>query len=255
MSNNDLLTQREFSFFKPHPIMVDHIERCRSFFGVPKKDFRIVDWGCGRGVLVLWLRERGYDAVGVDINPKAFQNGAALFASKGYPVDGCLYALDPCGSAPFPDASFHFVISYQALEHIEDLEAASAEWARVTADGGAGFHIYPPHLRLVEAHLFMPFVHWLPKNAARKWLIGFFVLAGVEPRWWPNQKVSWKEKQRVYYKYSVGETFYRTPAAIRGVLAAQGLEMEFVDVGGGRRRWFMNFRGDVGLATTRPRRA
>jgi hypothetical protein len=72
--------------------------------------------------------------------------------------------MDPSGRAPFPDGCFHALISYQVLEHIEDLAAAAAEWARLTAGGGAGFHIYPPHFRLVEAHLFMPFVHWLPRT-------------------------------------------------------------------------------------------
>jgi hypothetical protein len=82
-------------------------------------------------------------------------------------------------------------------------------------------------------------------------------------------EVSWKEKQRCYYRYRVAETFYRTPAAIDGVLAAHGLTTEFVDVDGWRpsrklaerlglstssrlvRSWSMNCGGDVGLATRR----
>ena len=272
LSNNDLLTEPEFSSFTPHPLIMEHLERSRASLGVPRRDFRIVDWGCGRGALVLWLREHGYDVVGVDIDQTALQKGAALFESRGHLVEDCLRVLDPLGRAPFPDASFHFVTSYQVVEHIEDLDAASAEWARLTADGGAGLHIYPPHLRPIEPHLFMPFVHWLPKNAARKWLIGLFVLAGVEPHWWPNQTKSWKEKQRVYYHYSAGETFYRRPAAIRDVLAAQGLQSQFVDAEPSRwnrklaarlglspaskvvSAWYLNYSADVGLATSRPRR-
>lgn len=267
MANNEVLTHAAFSAFELHPIMLEHIERSRSFFGVAKKDFRIVDWGCGRGKFVLWLREHGYDAVGVDVDRRPFQNGAELFASRGYRIDDCLHVLDPGGRAPFPNASFHFVISYQVLEHIEDLNAAAAEWARVTVGGGAGFHIFPPHRRLVEVHLFMPFVHWLPKNAARKWLIGLFVLGGIEPRW--SRMQTWREKQRMYYNFSVRETFYRAPAAIRGVLAVNGLETEFVDLDRWRvtrklaervgssaasklvRFWSMNFGADLGLATSR----
>ncbi len=107
MSNNDPLTQAEFDSYRPHPIMIDHIEQCRSGFGVAKEDFRILDWGCGRGKLVLWLRERGYAAVGVDIDPKPFANSADVFRSKGYLVEKCLHCLGPQGTAPFADSLFH----------------------------------------------------------------------------------------------------------------------------------------------------
>jgi SAM-dependent methyltransferase len=269
MSNDDPLTQAEFAAYRPPPIMIDHIERCRSGFNVAKRDFRIVDWGCGRGKLVLWLRERGYEAVGVDIDPKPFANGADLFRSKGYVLEECLHAWDSTNTTPFADSSFHFVTSWQTLEHVRDLQRVAAEWSRLTMDKGGGFHIYPPHRRIVEGHLFMPFVHWLPKNAARRWLIGAFVLVGVEPNWWPNKRVGWREKVRTYYGYSVNETFYRAPEVVRGDLALHGFDTEVVDVqphGLGKklaqqcmgarlsssliRSWYMSYGNDLGLATT-----
>lgn len=260
MSNNDRLTEAEFNSWRPNPLMVERIERCRSRFGLAQRQFRIVDWGCGRGKLVLWLRECGYDAVGVDIDPRPFANGDDLFRSRGHAPEQCLYALDPASRAPFPDSSCHFVTSWQTLEHVRDFQAVVGEWARLTMDGGGGFHIYPPHHRLVEGHLFMPFVHWLPKNAARRWLIAAFVLLGVEPNWSPGQR--WREKVRAYYRYSVEETYYRTPGVVRRCLAAEGFDTEFVDVEGsepGRTlagRWLgtTSFGNNVGLATTRQKR-
>lgn len=273
MSNNDCLTFTEFRSYRPHPVMIDHIERCRSAFGAAKRDFRIVDWGCGRGKLVLWLRERGYDALGVDLDPGPFANGADLFRAKGYTVEECLHALDSTRRAPFANSSFHFVTSWQTLEHVRDLESVAAEWNRLTVDGGGGFHIYPPHRRLVEGHLFMPLVHWLPKNVGRRWLIGAFVLLGIEPHWWPNERVAWREKVRTYYRYSVDQTFYRAPDIVRSCLAAAGFGAEFVDVedcGWGRtlarrwlgagpssrliRTWYMSYGHNLGLATTLQKR-
>jgi ubiquinone/menaquinone biosynthesis C-methylase UbiE len=269
MSNNDLLTGAEFLSYRPHPTMIDHIERCRSTFGIAEGDFRIMDWGCGRGKLVLWLRESGYNAVGVDIDIRPFANGAHLFQSKGYQVEQCLHGLGTGFRAPFADSSFHFVTSWQTLEHVKDLEAVAAEWARLTVDNGAGFHIYPPHRRVVEGHLFMPLVHWLPKNALRQWLIGSFVLLGIEPNWWLGKRVSWEDKVRTYYEYSINETFYRPPEVVRSCMAAYGFQTEFVDVqtdGSGRklaqkwlgsssswrlvRAWFMNYGQNLGLATS-----
>lgn len=268
MSNNDLLTQAEFGSYRPNSIMIDYIERCRSGFNVAREDFRIVDWGCGRGKLVLWLLERGYDAVGVDIDPRPFAYGADLFRSKGHLAEKRLHALGPTGVAPFADSSVHFVTSWQTLEHVRDLEGVAAEWSRLTMDGGGGFHIYPPHRRLVEGHLFMPFVHWLPKNVARRWLIGLFVLLRIEPNWWPDKRVRLGDRVRTYYGYSVHETFYRAPDAVRACLAARGFEAEFLDIqaAGSARRlaqkwlglspparverfWYMNHGRDLGLAT------
>ena len=128
----------------------------------------------------------------------------------------------------------------------------AAEWSRVTMEGGRGFHIYPPDRRVVEPHLFMPFVHWLPKNAARRCLIGAFVLIGIEPDWWPTVRVGWAERTRRYYRYSVDETFYRTPEVMRRCLAARGFDTEFVALEGG---WSRNlrFHRNAGLATSSPR--
>jgi 2-polyprenyl-3-methyl-5-hydroxy-6-metoxy-1,4-benzoquinol methylase len=88
---------------------VSRIEACRSRFAVPRRAFPILDWGCGRGKLVLWLREQGYDAVGVDIDPRPFANGKELFDTKGPSIDQCLHPVDEAARAPFRDSSFHFI--------------------------------------------------------------------------------------------------------------------------------------------------
>jgi len=268
MSNNDILTAAEFDAAPPHPEIVSRIEACRTRFAVPRRAFRILDWGCGRGKLVLWLREQGYDAVGVDIDPRPFANGMELFAAKGHSTGECLHALDEAGRAPFPDSWFHFIVSWQTLEHIADLNRVVQEFHRLTADGGEGLHVYPPHRRIVEAHLFMPFVHWLPKNKLRRWLIGVFVIAGIEPDWWPDERKPLVDKVAVYYRYSVAETFYRPPRQIQSCFSSLRFEAEFLDVEAWRRgrqwlqrrfslgpssnivkTWYMNFGQNVGLAT------
>jgi hypothetical protein len=43
----------------PSALQIQWSQQMRDKFGL---DFRIVDWGCGRGKLVLWLRESGYEA-------------------------------------------------------------------------------------------------------------------------------------------------------------------------------------------------
>ena len=268
MSNNDLLTAAELESLWLNPEMLGNVEACRERLGLSKSEFRILDWGCGRGKMVLWLRQQGYNAFGVEIDPRSFANGADLFAALGYDQKECLHALNEAGRAPFPDSLFHFVISWQMLEHVRDLGAVVQELRRVTSGRGGGFHIYPPHHRIVEGHLFMPFIHWLPKNKLRRALMSLFVLCGVEPDWWPQKHMPLRRKVDIYYRYSVAETFYRTPFEVESCFSAAGFVIEFVDVLSwkrSRRRvqaslfldsssrilksWYMNYGGDLGLAT------
>ena len=244
MSNNDLLTAEEFESYSPSAPIIRRIEACRARFGVPRARFRILDWGCGRGTFVLWLREQGYDAGGVDVDARPFANGAEVFARKGLRSEECLFCLDDDGTAPFPDAAFDMVTSWQTLEHIEDLESVASQLHRVTRNGGEGVHVFPPHRRIMEPHLFMPFVHWLPKNRLRRQLIATFVRAGVEPNWWPDGNMDRRRKVDVYYRYSVDETFYRPPGTILRCFHEAGFDAELE----GRHT---NLAADVCLVTIR----
>lgn len=268
MSNNDRLTAEEFDAFRPNVFALDRLERCRRRLALAKEAFRVVDWGCGRGKTVLWLREQGYAAHGIDVDTRPFANAEDLFRRKGYAIDECLRAVSADGRTPFPDGSFHFVLSDQVLEHVADLPRTLAEMRRVSTEDGEGFHVYPPQRRIVEPHLFMPLVHWLPKSAPRRWAIALWTLVGVEAHWWPRHTIAFGEKLRTYYAFSVNETFYRPLAAVRSAFAAAGMTAESVDVcnDGFRRRlgeavpllgpgsratrfWYTRFADDLGLAT------
>ena len=105
------------------------------------------------------------------------------------------------GQTDLPANFFHFVFTHYVLEHVADIEAVTREIARVTAPGGCGFHVYPGQLRPIEPHLFMPFVHWLPKNVTRKWAIAAFVACGIEPRWGWLAAAPVGEKAEAYYQF------------------------------------------------------
>ena len=93
---------------------------------------RVLEVGCGRGHLTRRLAERGIDAIGIDANPNA---------AKLAGTDRVLTMR--AESLEFEDASFDFVISIHALEHIPELERTLGEMARVTRTGGTALHIYP----------------------------------------------------------------------------------------------------------------
>ena len=192
MPRNDSLTEEEFAAFTPNKRTIHCIETYREKTNLEKREMNVLDWGCGRGETTLWLKEQGYNVYGADIDVIPIRNGIGLFRSKGYD-DSILSLITPDGKTDFPDSFFHFIFSCQVFEHISNLELVAAEMARVTMKDGVGFHIYPAHRRIIEGHLHMPIVHWLPKNNLRRLLIGIYVFFGLEPRWVKvnDSKFSW----------------------------------------------------------------
>jgi len=179
MSYDDPLTPTEFAAFRPNAEVVRYLELTRARLNLQKHEMNVLDWGSGRGEYVAWLRDAGYNAFGAEIRRAASERGKELLVERGYDYDRVIAPIAPNGRTELPADFFHFVFTHYVLEHVADIDAVTSEIARVTAPGGCGFHVYPGKLRPIEPHLFMPFVHWLPKNPARKWAIAACVACGI----------------------------------------------------------------------------
>jgi ubiquinone/menaquinone biosynthesis C-methylase UbiE len=226
MSKHNILTEAEFAEHIPNTRMLAFLEDYCSKKNAKRREVNVLDWGCGRGKDVLWLKEEGYNAFGVDIDPEPIQNGEDLFRKKGYSEPG-LSLIDHRGRTIFPDNYFHFVFSNQVFEHITDIEVIAKEFQRITEKSGMGYHAYPAHRYIVEGHLFMPFVHWLPKNRSRKYLIIICILFGCEPKWKELNDKNLMGKAKIYYSYSVNKTFYRKYSDIRKIFETNGFAVNF----------------------------
>lgn len=227
MSKQKVLTHDEFVRFVPPKRTTQYIEELRSKFGLAPEHMNILDWGCGRGLETLWFRERGYNAFGVDIDPIPLNNGRPLFMKLGHPAE-CLRQLGL--DSPFPDNFFHATFSNQVFEHVRDLREISEEFWRLTKQGGRGYHVFPAHKYITEGHLFMPFVHWLPKNRLRSIGITAYTLMGKEPRWSELEGLSRFEKAKRYCDYSMRNTFYRRPRDIVQTFEECGFEARILTI-------------------------
>ena len=83
MAKHDLLTEEEFASYKAPARAVQQLNKFLEAQGKTASQVKVLDWGCGRGRFVLWLREQGFDAYGVDIDPEPVNNGLPLFEKIG----------------------------------------------------------------------------------------------------------------------------------------------------------------------------
>lgn len=219
MAKSDLLTKAEVDSFRPNPELLRYIFRAKAPSG---PTLRVLNWGCGRGRLVLYLLRSGCDCYGIDIDPAVIDKARDLYRAEGYDPDHRLRVLDPEMQLEFSNGFFDVIVSDNVLEHVHDLGDVMAEMARLTRPGGWGFHLFPGRFTVVEGHLFMPFVHWLPKNWLRELAIRSFVALGVEPHWREAGGLGTAAKAELYYRYSCEKTFYRAPRTILDMAHAHG---------------------------------
>jgi ubiquinone/menaquinone biosynthesis C-methylase UbiE len=98
----------------------------------PDRGEKILDAGCGTGVLTLDILSAGADVIGLDLSlPMLKRAGEKL---KGYCFEMVLGNL---ASLPFSEGCFDKTVSVTALEFVEDGAGAVRELSRVTRKGGS----------------------------------------------------------------------------------------------------------------------
>ncbi len=91
------------------------------------RDRRVLEAGCGTGLLLSRIDRVARESVGVDLSRGMLQHAR----ERGLDVvQGSVTAL------PFADASFDTVCSFKVLAHVPDIDKALRELVRVTRPGG-----------------------------------------------------------------------------------------------------------------------
>lgn len=94
---------------------------------------RLLDIGCGGGLLTEEFASMGCQVTGIDISPQSIAVARAHAVRSGLSID---YRVGSGTNLDFSDASFEAVSCCDVLEHIRDWKQVIAEAARVLVPGG-----------------------------------------------------------------------------------------------------------------------
>jgi anaerobic magnesium-protoporphyrin IX monomethyl ester cyclase len=111
---------------------------------------RILDFGCGNGVMLPTMSDEFDTVVGIDLCITA-----ASRMSRAYRLRNVFLVAADGMELPFHDDSFDAVMATSALEHFRDIEKAVAEIVRITKHGGLLFFLSPTE------NAFYRFGRWL----------------------------------------------------------------------------------------------
>lgn len=124
------------SEFKPlheiNPLRLNYIDGEASLHGK-----RVLDVGCGGGILSESMSNRGADVTGIDLGEKALKVAQLHQIESGAKVDYRLVAVETL-AAEMPE-SFDVVTCMEMLEHVPDPAAVIEACARLVKPGGKVF--------------------------------------------------------------------------------------------------------------------
>ncbi len=121
---------------------------------------KILDFGCGAGQTVIYLRLLGFDAKGVDLGCVDLPNKVA--SKLGLGVD--TFIKYSGHQLPDPNENFRLVFSEQVLEHVMDLPTYYSEAHRVLMPDGIAYFSFPHRLIPYDTHTRTWMIHYFPSS-------------------------------------------------------------------------------------------
>jgi len=154
--------------------LMHHILRRNFIQNNVVKSAKILDVGCGNGDLVMFMRENGYNAFGVDIEFRGGEHAAKLLTSgvlKKIEIGSNTRASLGGGDTyiwPEFDDLFDVLVSRAVIEHVQNLEEFVQSSKNVLKAGGICIHYFPSKYSIIEPHTGVPFGGFLTNRTYTK---------------------------------------------------------------------------------------
>jgi 2-polyprenyl-3-methyl-5-hydroxy-6-metoxy-1,4-benzoquinol methylase len=125
---------------------------------------RAVDIGCSTGFIADELAKAGAKVTGFDIDEPGLTKATARFGAEVEFVKAGGEAM------PLESSSVDIVVFNHIYEHVVDADAVMADIRRVLRPDGIVYLGLGNRLGIVEPHYKLPFLSWLPKPAADRYI-------------------------------------------------------------------------------------
>ncbi len=181
---------------------------------------KILDLGCGAGLIVKAGREKGFAFFGAGFNlhddfnvadPTLVQNGI-LRQIRGEP-----YRI------PFDDCTFDVVISDQVFEHVMDYPTTLREIHRVLKPGGSFLHIFPARYKPIEPHVRVPLATML----RTRWWLKSWAMIGVRNKFQKSMTAS--QASDANWTYLSNHTNYLPKRRLQQQFSRYFTDVQFVE--------------------------
>ncbi|MDD3181608.1 MAG: bifunctional 2-polyprenyl-6-hydroxyphenol methylase/3-demethylubiquinol 3-O-methyltransferase UbiG [Alphaproteobacteria bacterium] len=110
-----------------------HLPRKTIKSGLPLKGLRVLDVGCGGGLLSEAMAERGADVVGLDASVEAIAVARAHAAQSSLTID---YREGSAESLAKADEQFDVITAFEIVEHVANLKSFIVALSQLLKPGG-----------------------------------------------------------------------------------------------------------------------
>ena len=133
--------------------------------GVPVRQGHAIDIGCSRGFFVEGLAPYYETVIGADIDLHALRLAESERSTKNL-----LYIQGDSQRLPLTLSSMDLVICNHVYEHVPSAEILMDEIFRILKPGGICYFGAASRLIIMEPHYHLPFLSWLPKPLAHRYM-------------------------------------------------------------------------------------
>jgi SAM-dependent methyltransferase len=191
------------------------------------RDATILDYGCGKGVIVEEGIRRGFDFYGVE----AFAYGSGTnikdVVENNDLIRGRVRHINiEDNLIPFPDNHFDLVVSNQVFEHVVDMDKTLGEINRVTKNDGKILLIFPSMESWREGHCGVYFAHWLPKSRLRYYWLLLNRTLGIGRLKRGRSRRQWAE---FFNEWLVGSVTYRSIEEIDTTIKSYFSKLNYIE--------------------------